>query len=101
MRHDGRGDIPEALHDISGNTGMTFEQLQPRIAAQIEEIEILLREQMRSKKFYDRLTSIRITPSESHLCGWRADVQGEFSGVESDECRGTVIKLQRQCSLRA
>ena len=79
---------------------MTVEQLQPRIAAQIEEIEILLRDQMRSKKFYDRLTSIRVTPSKSHLCGWRADVQGEFSVVESDECRGTVIKLQRQYSLR-
>ena len=81
---------------------MTVKTVQPpRIGAQIEEIEILLRDQMRSKTFYDRLTSIRVTPSESHLCGWRADVQGEFSGVESDECRGTVIKLQRQYSLRA
>jgi hypothetical protein len=81
---------------------MTVKTLQPRrIAAQAEEIEILLRDQLRSKKFYDRLTSIRVTPSDSHLCGWRADVQGEFSGVESDECRGTVIKLQRQYSLRA
>ena len=55
---------------------------EPRIEADIEEIEILLHDQMRSKKFYDRLKSIRVTPSETHLCGWRADVQGEFTGVE-------------------
>ena len=61
MRHDGRGDIPEALHDASGYAQMTVKQLQPRIAAQIEEIEILLRDQMRSKTFYDRLRSIRVT----------------------------------------
>ena len=74
---------------------------EPRIEADIEEIEILLHDEMRSKTFYDRLKSIRVTPSETQLCGWRADVQGDCTGVESDECRGAAIKLQRQYLLRA
>ena len=74
---------------------------EQRIEADIEEIEILLHDEMRSKTFYDRPKSIRVTPSETQLCGWRADVQGDFTGVESDECRGAVIKLQRQYLLRA
>jgi hypothetical protein len=73
---------------------------EPRIEADVQELEILLHDQMRSNKFYDRLKSIRVSPSETHLCGWRADVQGEFTGVESDAFRGAVIKLQRQYLLR-
>jgi hypothetical protein len=72
-----------------------------RIEASIEEIEIWLRDRLRNKQLYERLKSIRVMPSASHVCGWRANVQGEFSDVEADECRGAVIELQRHYSFRA
>jgi hypothetical protein len=77
------------------------QETMDRIEASIEEIEIWLRDRLRNKQFYDRLKSIRVTPSESHVCGWRANVQGEFTHVESDECRAAVIELQRHFSFRA
>ena len=82
---------------------MTVEQQQTldRIQASIKEIEIWLRDRLRNKRFYDRLKSIHVRPTESQVCGWGASVRGEFTHVEQDECRVTIVELQRHFSLRA
>ena len=82
---------------------MAIDHQQPmdRVEATIDEIEIWLRDRLRGKKLYPRVNSIRVTPSESHVCGWRASVRGEFTHVEQDECRAAVFELQRHFSFRA
>ena len=77
------------------------QQTMDRVEASIEELEIWLRDRLRGKKLDARLKSIKVTPSESHACGWRASVRGEFTHVEVDECRAAVIELQRHYSCRA
>ena len=65
-----------------------------------EEIEIWLRDRLRHKRFYEWLRSIHVKPSENHSCGWAASVRGEFTHVEQDDCRATIVELQRHFSLR-
>jgi hypothetical protein len=64
------------------------------------ELEILLRDRLRGKPLYSRLKSMRVFASESHVCGWGADLAGDFSLLEADECRGVILELQRKCCLR-
>ena len=56
---------------------MTVEaqQFMDRVEADIDEIEIWLRDRLRNKRSYDRLKSIHVSPTESHVCGWRASVR--------------------------
>jgi hypothetical protein len=77
------------------------QETMDRVEASIDEIEIWLRDRLRNKQLYERVKSISVTPSESHVCGWRASVLGEFSHDEADECRAAVIELQRHYSFRA
>jgi hypothetical protein len=73
----------------------------PPIEASLEEIEIWLRDRLRSKRLYERLRSVHVRPTESHPCGWGASVRGEFTHVEQDACRATIAEMQRHFSLRA
>ena len=77
------------------------QQTLDRIEASIEEIEMWLHDRLRPKSFYPRLKSIHVRPTESQVCGWGASVRGEFTHVEQDECRATIVELQRHFSLRA
>jgi hypothetical protein len=82
---------------------MTVEEQQTRhrIAASIEEIKIWLHDRLRNKRFYSRLQSVHVRPTESQVCGWGASVRGEFTHVEQDECRAAVVEMQRHFSFRA
>jgi hypothetical protein len=82
---------------------MTVKQQQTldRIEASIDEIEMWLHDRLRSKRFYPRLKSIHVRPSERHVCGWGASVRGEFTHAEQDESRAAVVELQRHFSFRA
>ena len=70
-----------------------------RPTATLGEIEIWLRDRLRSRPFYSRLKSLELLPTVSRACGWQANVQGDFSKVEADECLGAVIGLQRLYAL--
>ena len=64
------------------------------------ELEILLHDNLRGKPLYNsRLKSVRVFASASQVCGWGAEVRGDFSQLEADECRGVILEMQRNCSL--
>ena len=70
-----------------------------RPTATLGEIEIWLRDRLRGRPFYARLKSLELLPTVNRACGWQANVEGDFSEVEADECLGTVIALQRLYAL--
>jgi hypothetical protein len=70
-------------------------------APTVGELEILLRDKLRGKPLYDsRLKSVWVFASKSHVCGWGAEVTGDFSQLEADECRGVILEMQRNCRLQ-
>jgi hypothetical protein len=40
-----------------------------------------------------------LLPTISRACGWQANIEGDFSQVEADECLGAVSALQRLYAL--
>ena len=70
-----------------------------RPTATLGEIEIWLRDRLRRQPFYARLKSLELLPTVSRACGWQANVAGDFSKVEADECLGAITALQRLYAL--
>ena len=70
-----------------------------RPTATLGEIEIWLRDRLRGRSFYARLKSLELLPTVSRACGWQANVEGDFSEVEADECLSDVTALQRLYAL--
>jgi hypothetical protein len=66
-----------------------------RPTATLSEIEFWLRARLRERPFYARLKSHALLPTVSCACGWQANIEGDFSELEADECRGVVIAVQR------
>ena len=66
-----------------------------RPTATLSEIEIWLRARLRGRPFYSRLKSLALLPTVTRACGWQANIEGDFSEPEAEECRSVVSALQR------
>ena len=45
------------------------------------------------------LRTLALFPTVTRACGWQANIEGDFSQLEADECLGAVIALQRLYAL--
>ena len=71
-----------------------------RIPVAASNLETRIRDRLRWRPLYLRLTSLNIR-RECNECGWAADVTGDLSAEETQEFITTVTELQELFFLSA
>ena len=77
---------------------MSFGALMNRIPVAASNLETRIRDRLRWRPLYFRLSSLSVRP-ERNECGWTADVTGDLSAEDTQELIATVTELQRLFSL--
>jgi hypothetical protein len=88
------------LHDARQTKPIVVGPLMTRIPVAASNLETRIRDRLRWRPLYLRLTSVNIRP-ERNECGWAADVTGDLSVEDTQEFIATVTELQRLFSLSA
>ena len=88
------------LHDARQTKPIVLGQLMNRIPAAASNLETRIRDRLRWRPVYFRLSSLSVRP-ERNECGWAADVTGDLSDEDTQEFIATVTELQRLFSLSA
>jgi hypothetical protein len=88
------------LQDARQTKPIVLGPLMTRIPVVASNLETRIRDRLRWRPLYLRLTSVNIRP-ERNECGWAADVTGDLSVEDTQEFIATVTELQRLFSLSA
>jgi hypothetical protein len=65
----------------------------------LSEIEMMLRDELRTMYCYGRLRSIHVRSANNTPCAWDAEIEGAFSPSEQDRCDDVVLRFKRLYTL--